>query len=59
MSVGDFNLTKKGFSKAIKKYPVILVEFTSPGCMKCIRTEPEYVKVHEALREMKVLGWFH
>lgn len=54
MSVGDFNLTKKGFSKAIKKHNTILVEFSSPGCMKCIRSELEYVKVHEALRNMKI-----
>ena len=54
MSVGDFNLTKKGFSKAIKKHDTILVEFTSPGCLKCIRSELEYVKVHEKLQEMKV-----
>lgn len=25
MSVGDFNLTKKGFSKALKKHSTILV----------------------------------
>ena len=54
MSVGDFNLTKKGFSKAIKKHNIILVEFTSPGCLKCIRAELEYVKVHEILKSKKV-----
>jgi hypothetical protein len=57
MSVGDFNLTKKGFSKALKKHPTILVEFTSPGCLKCIRSELEYVKVHKILRDMKVVAW--
>lgn len=54
MSVGDFNLTKKGFSKAIKKHSTILVEFTSLGCLKCIRSELEYVKVHEILKEKKI-----
>lgn len=54
MSVGDFNLTKKGFSKEVKKHRTILVEFTSPGCLKCIRAELEYVKVHEILKGKKV-----
>ena len=54
MSVGDFNLTKKGFSKALKKHSTILVGFTSPGCLKCIRAELEYVKVHEILQGKKV-----
>lgn len=30
-------------------------EFTSPGCLKCIRAELQYVIVHEALQDMKVI----
>lgn len=52
LTVGDFNLSRKNFTSATNKYKYLLVGFSSQTCHKCIRAEPEYLKVQERLLDM-------
>jgi len=54
MSAGDFNLTKKNFTSTVSRHKFILVGFSSYSCLKCIQVEPEYIKITEALKELKI-----
>ena len=49
LTAGDFNLTRKNFTSALSKHKYILVGFSSRTCHKCIRAEPEYMKIQERL----------
>ena len=53
LTAGDFNLTRKNFTSALNKHKYMLVGFSSPTCHKCIRAEPEYLKIQESLHGME------
>lgn len=54
LTAGHFNLTRKNFTQALAKHPLILVGFSSYSCHKCIAYEPTYLNVSRALAAMKI-----
>jgi len=54
LSAGDYNLTRKSFTKEVGKNKALLVGFSSFLCHKCIVVEPEYAKAMANLSSLKV-----
>jgi thiol-disulfide isomerase/thioredoxin len=54
LSAGHFNVTRQNFTQTVSQYPFLVIGFSSYACHKCIRSEVEYAKLSEQLREKKV-----